>query len=419
MEDREFRAPRVALGRESGDGFHLPEEPAGFRREHQRPAGRQPVEDSERCGRFGDFRIRSGRRSLAAIPDVARRRASGGGPGRRQRATAPRHAGAGHASRLDHDDAGPGSCSAAGCGVRSVADARPAARGGAGRGQAPARGAQRRTRHAPGPGRDDSPAGCCHAAGSRSCRGTGHSRRRYGGDRGRGRASRGGCRGACRGGSSTGAQGQAGGKTQQERGSRGRAVARRAARELLVAAAGAACRRVGIPFLQAQPRGNRLRGSRSAGSAGPHDVRSTRPGHDIGPRQRIVHRRRGTPCGRAGPCAQGCASNTRARAEPPSHRRRRHSVRRGPDQHRGGRSAGGSRLPHGLRPVRPGRRPRAARHQARTVAQGPATEAARDLLRLGQPRPLPRAGARDERVTRRCAARRVGQGPDHGQAACP
>ena len=53
------------------------------------------------------------------------------------------------------------------------------------------------------------------------------------------------------------------------------------------------------------------------------------------------------------------------------------------------------------------------------TASRPEAEAARDLLRLGQQGPLPAARARDERLARGGAGRRVGQDPDHGQADCP
>ena len=87
-------------------------------------------------------------------------------------------------------------------------------------------------------------------------------------------------------------------------------------------------------------------------------------------------------------------------------------------QHRGGRSAGRSRLPHGLWSLRPGGRSRAARDQARAAAARSAAQAARDLLRLGQPRPLPRGGSRDAPRAGQHVRQRVGQGPHHGQADC-
>ena len=46
--DRERRQPRLALGCEPGDGFHLPEQPAGVRQQHQHPARREHVADSGR-----------------------------------------------------------------------------------------------------------------------------------------------------------------------------------------------------------------------------------------------------------------------------------------------------------------------------------------------------------------------------------
>ena len=58
---------------------------------------------------------------------------------------------------------------------------------------------------------------------------------------------------------------------------------------------------------------------------------------------------------------------------PQADHRRRHDVGRGAGQRRVRRSARRGRLPHGLRSVRPGRRPRAARHQARAAAPRPAS----------------------------------------------
>ncbi len=55
--------------------------------------------------------------------------------------------------------------------------------------------------------------------------------------------------------------------------------------------------------------------------------------------------------------------------------------------------------------------------EARAAAPRPQAQAARDLLRLGQSRPLPRGGARDECDAQGRATGRVGQDPDHGPPA--
>ena len=89
---------------------------------------------------------------------------------------------------------------------------------------------------------------------------------------------------------------------------------------------------------------------------------------------------------------------------------------RGAGSPRSGRSAGGSRLPHGLRSVRSGRGSGADRDLARAQAARSETEAARGVLRLGQQGALPADRARAGRHARSGAAGRVGKDRDHGPA---
>ena len=90
-------------------------------------------------------------------------------------------------------------------------------------------------------------------------------------------------------------------------------------------------------------------------------------------------------------------------------RRRDHQQRNG-HQPRPGRSAGRSRLPHGLRSVRPGRGPRPHRHLARAGASRPEAEAPRSVLRLGQqgavPADRPRARGDARAAQRRASGKR-------------
>ena len=79
----------------------------------------------------------------------------------------------------------------------------------------------------------------------------------------------------------------------------------------------------------------------------------------------------------------GARTPAESRADTQARLDRRHAVGRFARKPRGGRSAGRSRLPHGLRPVRPGRRSRPARDQARARASRSAAQAARDLSSSG------------------------------------
>ena len=100
-------------------------------------------------------------------------------------------------------------------------------------------------------------------------------------------------------------------------------------------------------------------------------------------------------------------------------RQRRDHQQRDRDQPRPGRSAGRSRFPHGLRPLRSGRGPDPHRHLARARPPRPEAQAPRGLLRLGQQGAVPDRRARARREPPGGRAGRVGKDPDHGQAARP
>ena len=290
---------------------------------------------------------------------------------------------------------------------------RQAARGRAGRGTPPAGGAQRRACDAAGRRGTGSPANGCRRRGN-------HTRCR------RARGHRSDARSRTCGRASANPRG-AGSKTARSRPNRRRvepeapSLLERAMEYwwLLLALVAALA---GAWLFQ------RLRRERGAAEADLEDAlgRDMRSAASRTPRcapaARWRHRRRrkarqrwppaGTrPCRRCRGAGRACAgAGTQARDG------RRHALGRRSGQPGVGRPAGRSRLPHGLWSLRPGRRPRATRHEARAEASRSQVEVARDLFRLGQQGSFPAARRRDERHARGSTRRRVGQDHDHGQA---